>query len=76
MYIGLHLKCSLFISGFNETWIFLMDFFEKYSNITLNENLSSGSRVVRRGQTYGRTDRQAMTNNAATTTLEAKTRGC
>ena len=26
MYIGLHVKYTLFLSDFNETWIFLLDF--------------------------------------------------
>jgi hypothetical protein len=26
MYIGLHVKCPLFLSGFNKTWIFVIEF--------------------------------------------------
>ena len=36
----------LFLSGFNETWIFSTDFFKKSANIKFHENSSSGSRVV------------------------------
>jgi hypothetical protein len=52
MYIGLlHVQCRLFLSDFNETWIFLTVFLEKYSNMKFHENSSSGSRVVPCGQT-------------------------
>jgi len=44
MYIDLHVKYSLFLSDFNETWIFSI--FKKYSNIKFHENPSSGSQVV------------------------------
>jgi hypothetical protein len=50
MYIGLHVKCPLFLLDFNETFIFLI-ILEKYSNIKFHENLSSGSRVVSCRQT-------------------------
>ena len=40
MYIGLHLKCPLFLSDYNETQILLI-IFEKYSNIKFNKNQSS-----------------------------------
>jgi len=36
MYIGLHVKCPLFLFDFKETWIFLPDFRKKYSNIKFN----------------------------------------
>ena len=54
MYIGLHVKYLFFLSDFNEIWIF-----EKYSNIRLHENLSSGSRTV----PCGRTDRHDEASN-------------
>jgi len=50
MYIGLHAKYSLFLSDFNETRIFSIDF-ENSSHIKFNENPSSGSRVVPCGRT-------------------------
>ena len=44
-------KYPLFLSDFNETWIFLRDFRIKSSNIKFIQNPSSGSRVVPRGRT-------------------------
>jgi len=45
MFTGLHAKYTLFLSDFNETYIFSTDF-RKKSNIKFHENPSSGSRVV------------------------------
>jgi len=56
MYIGLHIKHSLFLSHFNETSMF-STYFEKCSNIKIPENPFRGSRVVPRGQMGGKTDR-------------------
>ena len=56
VYIGLHVKCPLFLSDFNETWTFWTDF-RKTLNIKFHENPFSGSRVVAYGQTDGRRDR-------------------
>ena len=53
MYIGLHVKRSLFLSGLNE---FSRQIFGKYSNIRLYENPSSGSTVVPCGRTDGHDD--------------------
>jgi hypothetical protein len=50
MYIGLHVKCPLFLSDFNENGIF-STVFRKHSNIKFNENPFSASRVVTWGQT-------------------------
>jgi len=50
MYIGLHVKYPLLLLDFNENSMF-QQIFEKYWNIKLHENPSSGSRVVRCGQT-------------------------
>jgi hypothetical protein len=51
MYIGLHVKHSLFLSDFNETWIYPYRFSKKKSsNINFHENPSSGSRSVPCGQ--------------------------
>ena len=52
-----HVKYPLFLSDFDETWIFSTNF-EKYSNIKFHENPSGGSRVVPCGRTDGRTDKQ------------------
>ena len=52
MYIGLHVKYPLFLSDFNETWIF-SKVFRKVRNIKFNENPSSGGRVVPCGQRDG-----------------------
>jgi hypothetical protein len=53
MKIGLHVKYPLFLLDFNELE-FPWQIFEKYSNIKLHENSSSGSWVF----TCGPTDRQ------------------
>jgi hypothetical protein len=49
MYIGLHVKYPLFLLEFNDTLIFLTDF-EKYPDMKFQENPSSGSQDVPRGQ--------------------------
>jgi hypothetical protein len=56
MRIGLHVKCLLFLSDFNETGIFFRQIFEKYSNIELRENPCSRSRVAACGWVGGRTE--------------------
>ena len=43
MYIGLHVKYPLFLSDFDETWIFWADFQKKSENIKFYANPSSGS---------------------------------
>ena len=55
MYIGLQVKYTLFLSGCNETLIFVKDF-QKYSNSKFHKNLFSDSQVVPYGQTDGQTD--------------------
>jgi len=54
MWIAFHVKCPLFLSYFNETWIFSTNSRKKYSNIKFHENPSSGSRAVPCGQTDGK----------------------
>jgi hypothetical protein len=58
--IGLHVKCPLFLSDFNETLNFL-DWFRKHSNIKVRENPFSGSRVVSWGWTDGSDGQRVMT---------------
>ena len=48
IYIGLHVRYSLFLWDINETWIFSIDFSEI---LEFHENPSSGSRVVPCGRT-------------------------
>jgi hypothetical protein len=52
----------LFLSVFHQTWIFLTDF-SKILKIKLNENPSSGSRVVPCGRAGGRTDGHGENNS-------------
>ena len=54
MWKRLHVKYSLFVSSFNESWILSTDS-RKNSNIKFHQNLSNGS-LVPRGRTHGRTD--------------------
>ena len=71
MYIGFHGKYPLFLSDFNETWIFLTDFW-KYSNIKPHENPSSGSRVVPCAQM----DRHAKANRQFFAILQTRLKTC
>jgi len=57
MYIGLHVKCLLFLSDFNESRIFSTKFSINAQIKKFHENPSSwGGRVVPCGQTDKRTD--------------------
>ena len=56
MYIGLLVKYPLFLSDYNETWIFLTFFLEKYSSTKFHKIPSSGSQLVPCRRTDGRTD--------------------
>ena len=62
MYIGLYVKCPLFVPDLMKLK-FSPQIFEKFSNIKFHENTSSGSRVALWGQTYGRTDRHDDANS-------------
>jgi len=46
----MNVKFPLFLSDFNEAWIFWADF-RKIPNTKCHENLSSESRVISRGRT-------------------------
>jgi len=57
MYFGLHVKYPLFLSDFNEPWIFWTAFWKKKSsNIKFHGNSYSGSQVVPCGLADGHTD--------------------
>jgi hypothetical protein len=45
MYIGLHVKQPLFLSDFNESWIFSIDFL-KTLNVKFHENRSNVRRAL------------------------------
>jgi len=48
--INVHMSsCKVFLSDFNELE-FSRQIFEKFSDVKFHENLSSGSRVIPRGQ--------------------------
>ena len=59
MYVGIHVKCSLYLSDFNEDWIFLTDF--RKILLHFMKNPSSGNRVVPCEQTDRQTDRHEET---------------
>jgi hypothetical protein len=50
LFVGLHVKCPLFLSDFNESW-FGWQIFGKYCNMKFHENPSTGSPVVLCGWT-------------------------
>jgi len=53
MYVGLHVKYTLFLSDINQTWNFSTDFRKMFKY----ENPSSGSRAVSCGRRDGRRNR-------------------
>jgi hypothetical protein len=55
MYVGLHVKCTLFLSDFNETWI-LSEKFRKIVKYQMSWKSINGSRIIRCGETAVRTD--------------------
>jgi hypothetical protein len=55
MHIGLHVKCRVFLSHFNETALF-QQLFKKYSDIKFHKNPSCRSRIVPCSRTDGQTD--------------------
>jgi hypothetical protein len=60
MYIGLYIKCPLFLSDFNKLE-FSRQIFEKYSDIKFHENPSIESQAVPCVHTDGRTDMAKLT---------------
>jgi hypothetical protein len=48
---GLHVKCSLLLSDFNQTWSLLRKIFIKAPSVKFHVNLSSGTLADPRGQT-------------------------
>jgi hypothetical protein len=56
MHTGIHVNHLVFLSDFNETWIFRQILDKKYSNIKFRENPFSGSRVVPGWRTDSRHD--------------------
>jgi hypothetical protein len=59
MYAGLQVKYPLFLSDFNDTWIFLTDFF-KYSNIKFQKIRLVGAELF---HVDWRTDRHDEANS-------------
>jgi hypothetical protein len=55
MYIGPNVKYPLFLSDYNDTWIFSTHL-RKIFKYQIHENMSSGSRVVPCRQTEIQTD--------------------
>jgi len=53
MYVGLHLKCLLFLSGFNENRGPFRRFFVKSPSMKFHENTSGGNRIIPCGWTNG-----------------------
>jgi hypothetical protein len=59
MWKRLRVKYPLFLSAFNETWVFSTDFRKKVWDIKFHQNPSSGSRVIPCGRTDRRRDGRA-----------------
>jgi hypothetical protein len=57
MFLGLHVKCQIFLLDFNQIWPLLMDFHES-PNIEFYENSTRASRDEKCGETDGQTDGQ------------------
>jgi len=41
MYVGLHVKCHIFLTNFNQIWSFLTDFHTEVPSINFHKNLSN-----------------------------------
>ena len=68
--ISIHVKYPLFLSDFNEAWIFTTDFKKKCCNIKFHENPFSGSRVI----LCGRTDMTKLISLFAILQIRLKTK--
>jgi len=64
MYIGIHVKYSLFLSDFSETWVFLIDFrkIPKYQ-ISMKIRPMGAESFHNEQEKYGPTDRHDETNS-------------
>ena len=57
MYVGRHVECLLFLSDFNETFIFSTHF-KKYTDVNFFLNLSEGVELFHADRRMEKTDRQ------------------
>jgi hypothetical protein len=71
MWKSLCVKCTLFLSDFNGTWMFFTGFRKKIANKKCYENACIGSRVVPYGQTDRRTDGHDEANSHSSKSCES-----